>query len=155
LTHNDVADFAACPVNDYNEWNIYKYTIPEQQKCIYVYFTGNCQAPPVPQQTASSRPYIFKPSTFPATRASPLDYKSPSQASSSPVSPVAIVIGLPTPVPAPCPCKECHHHDHACHKTCYGKPSRPKHAPERTQSTSVKPTPSPARCDDCKIWVCL
>ncbi|KIW05811.1 uncharacterized protein PV09_03017 [Verruconis gallopava] len=55
LKHDGCKDFAACPVNDHGEWNIYKYAIKDQLKCVVLNGENKGEAA-TPQRLGQSRP---------------------------------------------------------------------------------------------------
>jgi hypothetical protein len=107
LTHDGSSTFFACPVNDNDEWNIYKYKMTEPNRCVQIALSVSCDSyPPQPPKCCddcSEHDSDCKESC----------YEKPK----------------PTPSPTPKCCDDCSDHEWECKKTCY---ERPKHTPSST-----------------------
>ncbi|TLD36357.1 Vacuolar protein-sorting protein bro1 [Venturia nashicola] len=137
LAHDSICDFAACPINDNNEWNIYKYTIPDQKKCVYVSIEGDCK--PIPPPAPVSIPHPECPGKPDAPGCKKTSHTKPVTSTTTSCTTSTKI--PPPPSSTPCPCEECPKKPDvpACKNTCY------------TASISIPPVPSPSPCpcDEC------
>jgi hypothetical protein len=127
LLHGGNSSFFVCPVNDNNEWNIYKHVMTAPNQCVEVSLSASCEShsPPLPKCCDDCTEHEW-------------ECKKTCYEKSTPSSNLTS-----SPSPTPKCYDDCSKSDHECLSACY---HNPKHSPSST----------PKVCDDChhRDWDC-